>query len=440
MLQTWRLFFASYLLASARTMYNTNSKMNVNTQRKVHLPSSKLKVLPFPIHGSTIECHSDQGIEITGDVAPPLHPSTTFVSGAPESYGQVYSRMDNVTRRRVEAVIGAVEGGHAITYSSGLSAATALIHCLKPRRIYMDAGYHGIKIAFKLWSERQNLGSENIEFLTMKQCQELYHQEKNDSYTDSPLWRPANVEEKRSLDLIWLESPNNPYMTLANIEWFAELAARTGACLAVDSTLSSPLGQRPFEHGAHVVMHASTKYLSGHSDLLGGVLIVHPLLSDVLTCKLLTERTIDGAVMGNLEAWLLLRSMRTFSLRVRRQCQTASIILQWLEKQRIDGHKVKKVHHPSLESHPSYSLAAHYLRLPPATFSFELETESQALSFARSLLLCTQATSLGGIETLIDWRYMYDTSVSPALLRVSIGIEEPEDIIQDFEQALRQAK
>ncbi|CAF3792787.1 unnamed protein product [Rotaria sp. Silwood1] len=229
------------------------------------------------------------------------------------------------------------------------------------------------------------------------------------------------------------------YATVADIEWFAELASRTGACLAVDSTLSSPLGQRPLEHGAHVVMHASTKYLSGHSDLLGGVLIVHSSLSDRLGCKLLAERNIDGAVMGNLETWLLLRSMRTLSLRVRRQCQTASIVVQWLEKQRTDGHKVKKVHHPSLESHPSYSLAARYLRLPPATFSFELESESQAKSFAQSLVLCTPATSLGGVETLVDWRYMHDTSVSPALLRVSIGLEEPEDIIQDFEQALNQA-
>lgn len=377
--------------------------------------------LPFSIHGSTIECHSDQGIEMTGDVAPPLHPTTTFLSGASESYGQVYSRMDNVTRRRVEAVIGAVEGGQAVTYASGLSAATALIHCIKPRRIYVDAGYHGVKAAFKLWNDRQIHKNEKIQFLTFQQCQTLFR------------------TQERSLDLIWLESPNNPYVTLADIEWFSELASRTGACLVVDSTLSSPVGQRPFEHGAHVVIHASTKYLSGHSDLLGGVLIVHPSLSPKLPSQLLEERNIDGAVMGNWETWLLLRSMRTLSLRIRRQCQTAFTIVQWLEKQRIDGHKVTKVYHPSLESHPSHSLVTRYLRLPPATFSFELQSQSQALSFARSLRLCKQATSLGGIETLVDWRYLYDTSVSPALIRVSIGIEEPEDLIKDFQQALKQA-
>ena len=410
--------FAVCLRSCLWTVYSRNS----------HTTADKL---PFRIHGSTIECHSDQGIEKIGDIAPPLHPSTTFVTGAPESYAQVYSRMDNVTRRRVEAVIGAVEGGgQAVTYSSGLSAATALIHCIKPRRIYMDAGYHGVRAAFKLWNDRQHQGHDNIQFFTMEQCQILYRQRSSS--------QPKTADQERPLDLIWLESPNNPYVTVADIEWFAELAARTGAYLVVDSTLSSPLGQRPFDHGAHVVMHASTKYLSGHSDLLGGVLIVHPTLSNTLAKKLFEERNIDGAVMGNLEAWLLLRSMRTLSLRVRRQCQTAFTIAQWLEKQRIDGQRVTKVYHPNLESHASYSLASRYLHLPPATFSFELESQSQALSFTRSLLLCKQATSLGGIETLIDWRYLYDTSVSPALLRVSIGIEEADDLIADFQQALAQ--
>ncbi|CAF0815041.1 unnamed protein product [Adineta steineri] len=411
-----------------------------NSQHVISQPSLKHKKLPFQIHGSTIECHGDDGIEVTGDVAPPIHVSTTFISDAPESYGQEYSRIDTMTRRRVEAVIGAIEGGQAVTYSSGQSAATALIHCIKPRRIYLNAGYQGVQFAFKLYTERQNIEDEKVQLLTLEQCKEIYDSEKKELRIDSPSWRPADIKEKRALDLIWLECPNNPHITLVDIEWFAELAAQTGACLAIDSTLSSPLGLRPFEHGAHVVMHSSTKYLAGHSDLLGGVLIVHSSLSDVLTCKLLQERTTDGAVMGNFETWLLLRSMRTFSLRVRRQCQTALVIVQWLEKQRATGYKVMKIHHPSLESHSSYSLAVRYLRLLPATFSFELQSESQAKSFARSLLLCAHATSLGGVETLVDWIHSYNTSISSTLLRVSIGVEEPEDIIQDFEQALKQAE
>ena len=418
----------------------SSDNRKTNSQHDISQPSLKRRTLPFSIHGSTIECHGDDGIEVTGDIAPPLHLSTTFVSDAPESYGQEYSRIDTVTRRRVEAVLGAVEGGQAVTYSSGQSAATAFIHCIKPRRIYLNAGYRGVQLAFKLWSERQNVGDEKIQFFTLERCKELYNPKKKELRVEVPLWRPADAEEKRALDLIWIECPNNPYITLVDFEWFAELAAQTGACLVVDSTLSSPLGLRPIEHGAHVVMHSSTKYLGGHSDLLGGVLIVNSLLSDVLTCKLLEERATDGAVMGNLETWLLLRSMRTFSLRIRRQCQTALIIVQWFEKQRIDGNKVMKIHHPSLESHASYSLGVRYLRLLPATFSFELQSESQAKSFARSLLLCAHATSLGGVETLVDWIHSFNASISPCLLRVSVGVEEPEDLIQDFEQALKQAE
>jgi len=112
--------------------------------------------LPFTIHGSTIDCHADHGVEVTGDVSPPLHPSTTFLSGAPESYGQLYSRIDNVTRQRVEALIGSLEGGQAVSYASGLSAATALIQYIKPRRIYMDAGYFGIRDVFHLWAKRHS--------------------------------------------------------------------------------------------------------------------------------------------------------------------------------------------------------------------------------------------------------------------------------------------
>lgn len=393
--------------------------------RNIRCLSSNRNIFPFTIHGSTIDCHGDHGIEVTGDIAPPLHPSTTFLSGAPQSYGQLYSRIDNVTRQRVEALIGALEGGQAVTYASGQSAATALIQYVKPRRIYMDAGYFGIRAAFNLWAERHNLAIEQVQFYTLKQCQTLFETNKNNSLP----WNPTGDFKERALDLIWLESPNNPYATVADLAWFAELANRTGACLVIDSTLSSPLGQRPFDHGAHIVMHASTKYLSGHSDLLGGVLITHPTFVNILPEKLRAERTIDGAVMGNLEAWLLLRSIRTYSLRIQRQCQTALTIVDWLEHQRINGNKITKVHHPSLKSHPSYSLATRYLRLQPATFSFEFESQSQALSFARSLVLCKQATSLGGVETLIDWRYAFDTTVSPALLRISVGIEDANDLI-----------
>ncbi|CAF4903201.1 unnamed protein product [Rotaria sp. Silwood1] len=264
--------------------------MNANSHCSASKSSSNPRILPFPIHGSTIECHGDDDIETTGDVAAPLHVSTNFVSGAPESCGQVYSRLNTVTRTRVEALLGALEGGQAITYSSGLSAVTALIHCIKPRRMYVDGGYHGVRAAFKLWSERGSVGSGRFESFTFEQCKQLYEQRKSQPRTERALWRPTDTKEERALDLIWVESPSNPYANVADIEWFAELADRTGACLAVDSTLSSPLGQRPLEHGAHVVMHASSKYLAGHNDLLGGVLIVLVGISFIVS-KLILDYT-----------------------------------------------------------------------------------------------------------------------------------------------------
>lgn len=221
--------------------------------------------------------------------------------------------------------------------------------------------------------------------------------------------------------------------TILDLQWYSTLAARTGALLAVDSTLSSPLGQRPLLHGAHLVMHSSTKYLSGHSDLLAGILITP---QPALAALLIRERGIDGSVMGMMECWLLLRSLRTLSLRVKKQADNVMSIVQWLERQREMGNKVTHVYHPYLPSHPSHALARSLLLLPPATFSFTLSSEQQARYFASSLLLVHHATSLGGVESLIDWRYKHDQSVSPCLLRVSIGIEEVEDLIADFKQAL----
>ena len=416
---------------------------------------------PFKIHGATIETHGDAGIEATGDIAPPLHPTTTFLANDPESHGQVYSRMDNVTRQRVESIVGQLDGGEAITYSSGLSAVTALIHAVKPRRILLGAGYFGVFAAFKQWQQRQVGGAELVTFITEEEAKTLYEKPSTSTIPHRSPWNsistttiienghhtdtqhhngtaPISTTEPdtpRDLDLIWLESPNNPYGNVADLPWYAQLAAKTGALLAVDSTLSSPLGQRPIEHGAHLVMHSSTKYLSGHSDLLSGILITpHTALADLLR----RERGIDGSVMGMMECWLLLRSLRTLSLRVHKQAHNVMSIVRWLEEQRVSGNKVMHVYHPYLPSHASHALAQTLLMLPPATFSFTLSSEGQAKIFCKKLVLVHPATSLGGVESLIDWRYAHDQTVSPSLLRVSIGVEEVEDLIADFKQALDQ--
>ena len=414
--------------------------------------------IPFPISGGTVDNHADGGLEATADVAPPLHPSTTFLQSSPlSSPAQIYSRADNITRQRVEAVLGRYEGGQAVTYSSGLAAASALVHAVKPRRIYSESGYHGVTAVLAFWKERQVGGGDAVEFVTEEEMKTLYagpgpdhglqqlpdsawsrqegQQQEQQSADEERKEVAASPTRRRVLDLIWLEAPNNPFATLADIAWFAVIARKTGALLAVDSTLSSPLGMQPLQHGADCVMHASTKYLSGHSDLLGGVLTTpHPRLHR----QLMRERIIDGAVMGTLECWLLLRSLRTLSLRVRKQCGSVMQVVHWLEQRRVKGDgKLVAVHHPCLPTHPSFPLSARYLLLPPATFAIELRGgEAEAKRFASSLFIFQQATSLGGVESLIDWRYQYDHSVSQSLLRVSIGVEEPEDLIADLQQAL----
>ena len=403
--------------------------------------------LPFPISGSTIDCHADDDIEPTADIAPPLHPSTTFVQSSQHNSNPhlIYSRIDNVTRQRVETLLGRLDGGTAVTYASGLSAATALIQAVRPRRIYSEAGYHGVKAAFGYWQERAEAVGGKVEFITDDELHRIAAQDDSHFQPLPPsLWStdtaasshssasspPPATGTARVLDLIWLESPNNPYATVADLAYYAAIARKTGALLAVDATLSSPLGQQPLTHGCHVVMHATTKYLGGHSDLLGGVLVCKgERMAEVLT----RERVIDGAVMGNLECWLLLRSLRTFSLRVKQQTSSVVQLLAFLTQQR---RHITVVHHPSLPTHPSHTIAQRYLLLPPATFAIELRDERAAKQLIGGLRLWKEATSLGGVESLIDWRYQYDKSVSPGLLRLSVGVEEVDDLIADIRHAL----
>ena len=396
--------------------------------------------LPFPIRGSTVDCHGDDDIEPTADIAPPLHPSTTFVQSSPHNVSPhlVYSRVDSVTRQRVEAVLGRLDGGTAVTYSSGLAAATALIKAVRPRRIYSEAGYHGVKAAMGYWQERAEAVGGKVEFITEEQLQRIADQPDSDFQLSRLSLGPSSdgsatstsAGAGRVLDLIWLESPNNPYATVADLGYFAAIARKTGAVLAVDATLSSPLGQQPLQHGCDVVMHATTKYLGGHSDLLGGALVCK---DERMAETLLRERLIDGAVMGNLECWLLLRSLRTFSLRVKQQTTTVLQVLDFLTRQQ---QHITLVHHPSLPSHPSHAIAQRYLLLPPATFAIELKDERSAKQLIAGLRLWKEATSLGGVESLVDWRYQYDKGVSPGLLRLSVGVEEADDLITDLKQAL----
>ena len=343
----------------------------------------------------TLAVHADVDVESAPDVAPPLHLSTTFEAENAEAL--VYARTDQPTRRRLEAVIGALEGGDAVTFSTGQAATAAALLHYRPRRVAIArGGYHGTHAIVAM------LRPYGVEAIGL----------------EAPLAEG---------DLVWLETPKNPTCEMHDIAAYAARAKAAGARLAVDSTFATPVLQLPLSLGADVVMHSTTKFLSGHSDALGGVLVASAAVAD----ELRHARAISGAVPGSLETWLTLRGIRTLGIRVRRQTETATHLAAWLEP------RVPRVWHPSLPSHPGHDLARRQMRGPGSILAIELESEEAARELPRRLTVFRDATSLGGVESLVEWRRKHDPEAPPALLRVSVGLEDPQDLIEDLGRALR---
>ncbi|HEY6097862.1 MAG TPA: PLP-dependent aspartate aminotransferase family protein [Anaeromyxobacter sp.] len=343
----------------------------------------------------TLAVHADAGLERDPDIAPPIHVSTTFAVENDE--GLVYSRIEQPTRRRLEAVLGALEGGEAVVYASGQAAATAALMYLQPRRVAIArGGYHGIQAAidaFRPW------GVEKV---------------------------PLETALSKG-DVVWLETPKNPTCEIYDIAAHALRARTAGARVVVDGTFATPVLQKPLALGADLVLHSMTKFLSGHSDALGGVLVAH----DAVTADALRRaRTFAGSVPGALETWLVLRGVRTLGLRVRRQTETATRLAAFLEP------RVARVWHPSLPSHPGHAVAARQMSGFGAILSIELGSEEAARELPGHLALFRDATSLGGVESLLEWRRKHDPEAPPALLRMSVGLEEYEDLARDLQSGL----
>jgi cystathionine gamma-synthase len=348
-----------------------------------------------PTRPETLAVHADAGVEATADVAPPIHVSTTFEASNED--GLVYARMEQPTRRRLEAVLGALEGGHAVTYASGQAATTAALLTLRPRRIAIGrGGYHGTHGAVDALAP---WGLEKV---------------------------PLDADVGQG-DVIWLETPKNPTCEIQDVVAHAARARAAGATLVVDSTFATPILQRPLALGADVVMHSMTKFFSGHSDALGGVLVAR---DEPLAERLRQARTFSGAVPGALETWLVLRGVRTLPLRVRRQAETAERLAAWLEP------RVARVWHPSRPSHPGHALARRQMAAGGPILSIELDSEEAARWLPRRLTLFKDATSLGGVESLVEWRRKHDPEAPPGLLRLSIGLEDAGDLEADLAQAL----
>jgi len=294
-------------------------------------------------------------------------------------------------------VLGALEGGAAVVYASGQAAALAALMHFRPRRVVIErGGYHGTHLAI------DGLRPYGVEKVGL----------------ETPLERG---------DLVWLETPKNPTCALQDVAEVSARARTAGAVVVVDSTFATPVLQRPLDLGADLVMHSASKFLSGHSDALGGVLVAR---DPAVASALREARTVSGSVPGALETWLILRGVRTLGIRVRRQTETATRLAAWLEG------RVPRVWHLSLASHPGHALAQRQMRGPGPVLSFELASEEAARLLPRRLRLFRDATSLGGVESLVEWRRKHDPEAPPTLLRVSAGIEDPEDLIADLDRGL----
>jgi cystathionine gamma-synthase len=346
------------------------------------------------MHPATLALHADDGAEPAADVAPPLHLATTYLAGNDEAL--IYGRNDTATRRRLELVLGQLEGGHAVTYASGLAAVYAALRHLRPKRVAIDRGYHGTHMVL------QRLREDGVEVIELDAA-------------------------PRAGDVIWLETPKNPTCEIEDIAAHAHRAQGVGAKVVVDSTFATPILQHPLALGAHLVMHSSTKFIAGHSDVLGGVLVAGTAEQAE---RLRAERSVTGAVPGSLETWLTLRSLRTLDLRVRRQSASATELAAWLQG------RVPRVWHPSLATHPGHKIASEQMLGPGGVLSIELADADAAKALPPRLRLFRNATSLGGVESLIEWRRLHDAHAPPGLLRISVGLEDPADLIADFAQGL----
>jgi cystathionine gamma-synthase len=364
--------------------------------------------------------HAGHGIEPgTRDVTPAIHLSTTFERAEDGSFpgGHSYSRQSNPNRSALEDCLASLEqGAAAIAFSSGNAASNALFQALSPgdHVIVGEDVFYGTALLLK-----DQLGPWGLK----------------SSYVDM---RDSAMVERTltpATKAIWVETPSNPLLNITDIRAVAAVARKAGALLACDNTWATPALQYPLQLGADVVMHSVTKYLSGHSDVLGGALVFRE--RNAFYEKVRGLQHAGGAVPSPFECWLTLRGIQTFPYRVRAQSENAQRVAEFLSGQKA----IEAVHYPGLPSHPGHKTAAAQMSGFGGMLSIQVKGgQAEAFKLAAGVKLFTRATSLGGPHSLIEHRASVEgaTTRSPAnLLRLSIGLEHKDDLIADLEQALR---
>ncbi len=360
------------------------------------------------------------GAEVDNDtraLAPPIHLSTTFEHPADVSLldGYLYQRYANPTQDRLELALSTLEGAkHALFFATGMGAASAVIHTLQSgdRVLLADDTYFAIRSLLQSEASRMGLLVELVDMTSL-------------AAVERALAKPAKM--------VWLETPSNPLMKVTDVQQVAALARKNGATTFVDATFCTPMLMRPLLVGADIVMHSTTKYISGHSDTMGGAL----LLNDTSWFeRLFTIRKLLGATASPFNAYMTLRGLRTLPSRMTWHCQSAALVAAFLE-----GHAaVARVHYPGLSSHPQHEVARRQMSSFGGMLSFEVKgTRADAIAVAARLKLFINATSLGSVESLVEHRESTEgpTSTTPdTLLRLSVGLEHADDLIDDLRQAL----
>ncbi len=373
------------------------------------------------MHFETKAIHVGQESDpTTGAVVPPIYQVSTFRLPDPSEAGEyVYARVSNPTTVALEQAVAALEEGeHGMAFASGMAATTAamsLVHA-GDHVLVTDNVYGG---NFRLVHEYLSRYNVAYDFVDMSDLEA----------TEAAI-RP-------NTRLLWAETPTNPLLKVIDIARVAEIAHQHGAWLGIDNTFASPYFQTPLTLGADIVMHSGTKYLGGHSDLVAGILVVN----DELFEPLFGARVTTGGILGPFNAWLLLRGVKTLAVRMEAHQRNAFAVARFLEGR----PRVERVFYPGLESHPEHALAARQMRGFSGMVAFEIEGGHEgARKFVQALHLFTSAVSLGGVESLVEIPHdmthsvMQGTtlSISPALVRLSVGLEHADDLIADLEQAL----
>jgi len=368
----------------------------------------------------TIAVHAGRSPDTaTGAVAQPIQLSTTFERNPDGSFpqGHIYARSSNPNRQVLETCLAALEGGEvAAAFASGSAATLAVFQSLAPgdHVLAPQDAYYGTTYQLKELLSRWGL---NVTFVDMTEL--------------------ANVKSsiRPNTKLLWIETPSNPLLRIVDIEAVAKLAHEAGARVGCDNTWATPVLQRPFELGCDFVMHSTTKYLGGHSDVLGGALVGR--VDDEWFQRIRKIQTAGGAVPSPFDCWLVRRGISTLAWRVRSQSEQALRIAEFL----CHHPGVARVHYPGLAQSTGHSIARRQMKAFGGMLAFEVEDgQKRAMQVAARMKVFTRATSLGGVESFIEHRASIEgpgSSTPEGLLRVSVGLEHVDDLIEDLDQALK---